>query len=288
MSQITLDDVKDYLEQYHAYAGYSMALCVWHDDTSPSMQLTERGYYCKSCEASGSLLKLYNKVSGRPIQSEKKVYNPSAWIWKQWERFGSISDITDIAHRNIMKNPAIGHYLYKRGLSLCHIERGYLGYLEGYYLFPIKDSRGVVVSAVARASPTIQTKTNRYSVSDKEVKLYIPDMELVNSAEEIYVCYGTLDAWSLLLADYPSITGISGKSLNAVYLEKYRKPINIISDKKEERAAMRLQTELGWRGRRLDIRWPEGCKDLNDIHTVYGLDTMKLLIEEAKEKYHYD
>ena len=41
------------------YDNYGMALCVEHDDHSPSMRVTIKGYKCLSCGAHGSLEKLY-------------------------------------------------------------------------------------------------------------------------------------------------------------------------------------------------------------------------------------
>lgn len=285
--KLTIDDVSDYLEQFHRYDGYGMACCPFHDDRSPSLLVSLNGYHCKSCDASGSLLKLYNHVSGRPVQVNKKVYNPSAFIWDRWiEQYGSIEIACKVAHKQLQDRPELGEYLYKRKLTQEQIQLGYLGFLSGYYTFPIKDTLGKIQGAVARASPTIQTKDNRYSASKNcPVKLYIPSWDAVNDSNEIYVCYGTLDAWSLLMAGYPAVTGISGQEFRAEHLDQFRKRIYIIADKREEKSAIHLQRGLGWRGQRLDIQWLDGTKDINDIHKNYGLDTIKEKVEEAKRKY---
>jgi len=289
MSHLTLDDLRDYLDQYHPYNGYSMAVCPFHDDHSPSLRVTELGYKCKSCHAKGSLTKLYSHVTGRPIQKTKREYNPSAYIWNNWiEEYGSVQETCKVAHMQILGKPDLGHYLYKRGLTQYQINMGYLGFLGGYYIFPIKDELGKIQGAVARASPTIQTKRNRYSASkDCPVKLYVPSWDAVNKSNEIYVCYGTVDAWSLLMAGYPSVTGISGQEFNASHLDQFRKVIYIIADKREHESAIHLQSQLGWRGRRLDLDW-EDSKDCNDIHVNFGLDVLREKIELAKEKYNYE
>lgn len=285
--KISLDDLEDYLESFHKYDSYAMACCVWHDDSNPSMLITEKGYHCKSCGASGSLVNLYNHVSGRPIQSTKKVYNPSAFIWDRWiDAYGSLLDVCRVAHVQLADRPELGEYLYKRGLTQYQITMGALGFLGGYYIFPIRDEDNKIQGAVARASPTIQTKDNRYSASKNcPLKLYVPSWEAVNNSKEIYVCYGTLDAWSLLMAGYPAVTGISGQEFRAEHLDQFRKMIYIVADKREEKSAIHLQGRLGWRGRRLDIRWLDGTKDINDVHVKYGLDSVKEKVEEAKRKY---
>ncbi len=287
--KITLDDLEDYMEGFHPYndRAYAMAVCPFHDDHSPSLQIGQNRYYCKTCGASGNLEYLYNKVSGRPIQYTKKVYNPSAFIWDRWsEQYGSVQDTCKIAHTQLSNRPELGEYLYKRGLTQYQIAMGTLGFLGGYYIFPIKDENNKVQGAVARASPTIQTKTNRYSASKNcPVKLYVPSWDAVNNSEDIYVPFGILDSWTCLMAGYSSITGISGQAIRPEYFDNIRKPIWIIHDRGEERAAVELQRGLGWRGRRLDIQWPDTTKDNNDIHVKYGLDTVKEKIEEAKRKY---
>lgn len=287
--EITLDEVGEYLENFHKYQGYAMANCEFHDDSNPSMQVTEKGYYCKSCQAKGTLQKLYTKVSKNPKVIKQKVYNPSAWIWKNWEqKFGSIKVICELAYKNIRFNPGYATYLNSRGLDTVSIQKGRLGYLDGYFIFPIKDENGEIRGAIARASPTIETKTNRYSVTHGcPIKLYSADWDLVNKSEDIYVCFGTIDMWSLWLAGYPSLTGISGQELNFKNLNRLRKRIYIIADKGEEKKALELQSQLGWRGFPLILNWKDGTKDLNGVHVKYGLDEMKNLIETQKEKYEY-
>lgn len=287
--KITLNDLEDYMEGFHPYNGgaYAMAVCPFHNDHSPSLQIGQHRYYCKSCGASGSLQWLYEKVSGHPVQPQKKVYNPSAFIWDKWiEKYGSVLEACRIAHAQLSNRPDLGEYLYKRGLTQYQITLGTLGFLSGYYIFPIRDENNKIRGAVARASPTIQTKDNRYSASKNcPVKLYIPSWEAVNKSNEIYVCYGTLDAWSLLMAGYPAVTGISGQEFRAEHLDQFRKRIYIVADKREEKSAVHLQRGLGWRGQRLDIQWLVSTKDINDIHVKYGLDTVKEKVEEAKRKY---
>jgi len=135
---ITVDDVADYLEDYHNYGGHGWCLCPFHNDTSPSCSVGEHGFKCwsASCGERGSLEKLYNKVSGKFV-SREKTYNPSAWIWKNWmEKYGSYQQIVKEAHQNLIYNPDLGHYLQQRKLD-SNIQAGTFGFLEGYYLFPI-------------------------------------------------------------------------------------------------------------------------------------------------------
>lgn len=287
MTSLTLDEVGEYLDQWHRYSHYGMALCIWHDDHSPSLRVSERGYKCLSCGAKGSLEKLYQQVSGRVVVRER-IYNQAAFIWRRWEeRFGSIQTVAKIAHQELLRDPNLGSYLTKRGID-SQIKAGQFGFLDGYYTFPIYNEYNEIQGIVARASPTIQTKDNRYTTSNSPVKLYIPSWRKAIKDDDLYVCYGTIDAWSLHMAGYAGVTGISGQELSAENLNRFRKRMYIIPDKQEEKSALYLQARLGWRGCPLFLDWPDGTKDINGVHTLYGLDTLSKLIEKAKEKYNYD
>lgn len=284
---ISFEDVSEYVEGWHKYGDYGMGICPFHDDHSPSMMVTARGYYCKSCGSAGSLNKLYQKLYGTPF-TRSRPYNPSVHIWKRLnEEFGDIKTICKIAHTNLMSNMDLGDYLFKRGLSKVAIKLGHIGFLGGYYIFPVMNKYGDVHGAVGRASPTIQTKDTRYSVSfGCPLKLYIPDWDAVEKSETVYVCYGTLDAWSLQLAGYPAITGISGQELNAGNLSGFRKRMFGISDKGEEISMRVLQGNLGWRMSVLRIDYPDGCKDVNDIHVKFGLEKLNSIVDHARESFY--
>lgn len=288
---ITIDDVAEHLEQFHQYDGHGWCLCPFHPDTRPSCSVGAHGFKCwsSSCGEKGSLEKLYQKVTGKIVFHEK-VYNPSAWIWKNWaDKFGSIQTIAKFAHNNLVSNPENGNYLVKRQID-SQIKKGLFGYLEGYYIFPIKNEYEEVVGLTARASPTIQTKKNRYSVThDCPVKIYTPNWRRLNKEENaIHLCYGTLDVWTLEMIELAGVTGLSGQEFKAEYLDKWRKPIYIIPDKGEEKKAIDLQCSLGWRGMVLKLDWSDGCKDLNEVQVRHGLDTVSKLIEEAKRRYNYE
>lgn len=284
---ITLEEVSEHLEGFHKYDGYGMANCEFHSDKNPSMWVSEHGYKCMSCGAKGSLAYLYEKVSGKIVSREKK-YNPAQKIWYTWtEKYGSIQSIAKLAHQELRNNPERGHYLKQRKID-SQINPGKLGFLDGYYTFPVRDEYDEVKGIVARASPTIQTATLRYTVSPHcEQKLYVPNWRLVRKEPYLYACFGTLDAWTLVMCGYAGMTGISGQEMNPHNLP-FRKPIYIIPDHGEEKKAIDLQCGLDWRGNTLLIDWPEGTKDLNDIQMKYGLDKVKELVEKAKERYKYD
>lgn len=287
---ITLDDVAPYLEQWREYSGHAWSLCPFHPDTRPSFSIWEHGFKCwsASCGKTGSLEYLYSQVSGKVVIREK-TYDPSSWIWSNWnKKFGNYTEIAKFAHHNLLANPQYGNYLVTRGID-GQIKAGMFGYLEGYYIFPIRDQYNQVQGLTARVSPTIQTKNNRYSVTrDCPVKFYTPNWKRLKASEEIYLCFGTLDVWTLEMLGLAGITGLSGQEFSAKLLDDFRKPIYIIPDLGEENKAIELQVELGWRGMTLQIPWPEDSKDLNDVQTKHGLDTVSSLLKNSKRKYDYE
>lgn len=294
MTKISLEDVGDYLEDYHRYTNYSMARCIepenhTNGDSNPSMQVGEWGYKCMSCGIHGSLIKLYELVSNKIVIREKKPWNPSALIWDKWkDRFGSIPQIAKVAHENLKQNPDLGNYLQVRKID-SQIKKLYLGYLDGYYCFPIRNEYEEIEGIVARASPTIQTKQIRYSVSPKcPVKLYVPSWREVLKSTELYVCYGTIDAVTLQICGYPSLTGISGHEMKASNLERFRKRMWLIGDKGDEKNALELQTQCGWRIQTLFLDYPEGTKDPSDVYVKFGKETLDELIWCQRRKFEYE
>jgi hypothetical protein len=282
--QITLDEIREHLEQYHSYDGYGMAICPFHQSfpIRPSLMVWESGFKCKSCGEHGSLIKLNNLI-GNVIITQKYYYNPSQRIWSKWlNRFGNVQTIATIAEQQLKNEPNLDFYLRKRKIE-SQIKKGRFGYLDGYYTFPILNQYDEIMGLVARASPSIQTDNLRYTVSPKcPQKLYVPDWEAIKKEEYLFSCYGTLDAWSLYMAGYASFTGISGQELNAENIP-FRKPMFIIPDRLEEKNAIMLRHNMGWRMEVLLLNYPEDCKDINDIHMKYGIDKLKELI---KEKLH--
>jgi len=156
-----------------------------------------------------------------------------------------------------------------------------LGFLSGHFTFPIYTEDGRMVGGVLRASPTLQSPS-KYMVSPNcEIGIYVPNWSTVLGNQEIYLSFGILDAWTLYKAGYPAVSTLYGKTLSLDNLDRFRVP-----DKMEYKDGHRLQSALGWRGRMLNINYPEGTKDLNDVAmSSNGLNQVRALIEEEKHRY---
>jgi len=279
--QIGLDELSEHLEQFHKYDGYAMAVCPFHQSipVRPSLMVWDTGFKCKSCGEHGSLVKLNNLV-GNVYVEETYTYNPAQRIWGKWlNEFESVYSISKHAHEQLIRNPDLGHYLKARKID-SQIKKGRIGYLDGYYTFPVLDQYDEIQGLVARASPTIQTDTLRYTVSPKcPQKIYVPDWESILKNEYLFACYGTLDAWSLYMAGFASFTGIAGQELKSENIP-WRKPMYIIPDRLEDKSAILLRQSMGWRMKVLRLDWPDGCKDIQDIHMKFGIEKVQEMIKE--------
>jgi len=71
---ITSEDVVEYLDGVHKYQNYYMERCVFHSpDNNPSLRVSDFGYKCLSCGVRGSLVRLYNEVSGRIVVKKNLI-----------------------------------------------------------------------------------------------------------------------------------------------------------------------------------------------------------------------
>lgn len=256
-----------------SYSNYFMAVCPFHNDHSPSLMVHEDGFRCKACGARGSLQKLERKVAFgfRPRSTTVSILPR----WKSWEReYGDLDGIAEFAHSNVLRHKKYRKYYEKRKCE-DFIERGRLGYLDGWSVIPIPDRNGRIIDIVVRA---VSGKGDtRYVVAPASSDLpsgfrplYVPNWKRVIASDVVYVVFGIFDAISLELCGLPAVTGITGKSLCAESLASMRKRFFIIPDHNEERDAHKLANDLGWRGRVKELSFPDGTKDTDDIRRVYG------------------
>ena len=263
---------------------YFTTCCPYHNETHPSFFVYPDGFKCASCGEWGSLQKLESKLSGtkevvfRRDEGTRAGYAPFAtWIKKHKSWKGCAS----YAYRVGRDFPPLMSYLSKRCLSQDAIDLGKLGYIDGWYSFPVFDEYGEMVDWVVRSHPSKDIEL-RYATRPREgvndIHLYCPDWMRVDESDTVLVPFGILDAWTLWMAGYPVVTGITGQQLKPELLDNIRKNILIVPDDGEQLGARRLSNALGWRGHVKIIEYPEGTKDLNGVHQTYGLDFVKSLI----------
>lgn len=275
------DQLQEKLEG-RPYNGYFACLCQFHDDHSPSMFVYEDTgtYSCKSCGAHGTLVKLDRHLGGRSVKiaTSKPQVLPQ---WRKWEeQYGDLEGIATHAHLSCKRYPQWMFYFKERKIDQFY-EQGRFGFIDNWCFFPVIDENKKVISAVMRY--TGKHKDTRYvtrqSIDGKQY-LYIPNRSRVSSSDYVVVCYGIVDAWSFEDIGIPVITGCTGKFSSPELLRELHKKIYIIPDRGEEKDAHLLANSLGWRGRVINLPYPDGCKDSDDVRIQYGKDFLKSMVME--------
>jgi DNA primase len=281
------EDIQDRMDGVSVYSNYFACNCVFHDDTKPSMFVYEdldreegKGkFYCSGCGKSGTHAYLWKFLTG----AEAKVSIPGRQVqkflpaWKRWEeRFGSIENLVQYAHENVLRHPYQDWYIKKRQLTPVY-KPCKLGYMDEWLFFPIFDPQGKIVDVIVR-----DTKgRSKYIIhpNDEETPLlYVPNWKRVMESKTIFIVYGLIDALALEMCQLPVITGSTGKSLSEKRLIQLNKKWVIIPDKNEDDAARKLAKSLGNFTRIVRLPYEDDTKDCDDIRMKHGLDYLKSLI----------
>lgn len=250
------------LENAHNYDGrYISAKCPFHDDVRPSFLVYPDKYRCLSCNAYGNtseLLEKLDKTHVYPKKDDKYSWNNP---FTKWTKERTLSDILRIANKNLPVR-----YLKDRGISAEVQSKLHLGLLDGWITFPIFSDTAKVIGAVARAGENNNSRS-KYVLPAKQDPnmLYVPDWARIDTQTTLYLTYGILDAVTLYAAGFASASTTTGKRISASAFDNLRKAIVIVPDSGEEPEALRLAAKLGWRGKVLQLDYPDGCKDVNDL-----------------------
>jgi len=242
-------------------------MLIWHDY-----------FKCYGCGFQGPLERLEGWLSLAPLKPKSYIQKPAVLPrWKNWiNRYGDLDGIVRVAHKHALKSP--GYFTRTRQIG-DFMEMGMFGLLDGWALFPVFNNNREVIDIVVRGI----RNGAKYVVMphDEQIPrpLYIPNMDRTLKNDHLYVVFGIITAWALEAIGEPVVTGITGKSINPELLSGFRVPITIIPDWNEEKDALKLAGELGWRGSVKLIDWPDyECEDIDDVRRKYGNDKLRELI----------
>src|SRR3990172_5498961 len=271
---ITLDDIQE-AGGGKKYETYVSLCCPFHNDTHPSLIAHEDGFKCLSCGEWGKLDKLLAKLKNAPPPRMPFSRLP----WRRWLDGKSVRDFAIECHENLIDFPQQAIYLKKRKINHL-IEKMKLGWIDGYYTFPIFSPERHIVGIIARVGESIQEVTElRYITPPKDIQepmLYVPSWKRVLQSDYLYAVYGIIDALIFYSIGEPVVTWSTGKNLPAEALAQFRKRIIVVPDKGEEKDAFRLIINLGWRGTKKFLDYPEGMKDPSDIYQHQGAEALSL------------
>lgn len=267
----------------HRYDHYLAANCVFHEDRSPSLMIYPDRYYCKSCGQTGLTSRLLRYLqTGDFHTSQYEVYHPT--LWRNLADFDP-EDISLEAHYYLKKHWDVSYYLRDRKVD-TEFMRLLLGFLDGYYIVPIFGGNKEILGLVARAGPVLQGQTGiRYLIPPHQDLnlLYCPDWDRVQNESYVLSPFGIFDAISLDMVGYPAISETTGHNIGPDAYTHLRKKIIFLpdGDHKDDKAARQLASSLDWRGRVINLDYPDGTKDCNDIMVKYGPHVLRGVIETA-------
>lgn len=256
-------DFMSKLQNAHEYDRYITGVCPFHVDSDPSILVFKDGWFkCLGCNRQGSWQMLWNKLQGQHIIIRPD--NRTSWLGPVFD--SSLETLCYQSHLDLVKFSSYQWYLKERGLE-NRIDINELGYYEGWYTIPVTDFEGRFITAVFRASPHVQHVTGlRYICKHVPVPFY-PNYSQAKSSGFLFVVYGILDALTLADMNLPVVTSTAGKdTFSAEWLEFHRKKVFIIPDKGEEATAYELASNLDFRGRVINLEFPDNIKDCNGFY----------------------
>lgn len=278
-----LDEIADRIS-CQRYEGYLSTRCIFHDDHTPSLLIFPDWYHCLSCGARGKTSKLLATLDGTVTKKSQSPLKPH--LWGRIEQDIDLDDIVYQAHQTLSKNPDKGYYLKQRGIW-AQIDNLKLGFLEGWYIFPVLDSKKNTIGIVARAGPVAQEFYNIRYMTPKGQKplLYVPNRKLLEATTKVVMVYGIIDAITLSMVGIPAITGTVGHNTPPEIFDEIRKKIYICpdGDGADEKSARELLPKLGWRGKLIFLEYPQGTKDCNELYCKYGKDVLLSTLKRSIE-----
>lgn len=279
-----LSDLENKLDKAYTGSDYILARCVFHHpDNNPSMVVYEstQSFYCFACRKSGSILFLTQHLKGIPIAPQLarvggvKRLRSGSGLRPKFK--ANLDRYCSKANALLVSSRPEHAYLDSRGLGEAIIRYG-LGWERGWFIVPIFDSNAHVLGAVARASPEAEQQTGmRFDIPfGQRSMLYIPDWELWNNSDRVYITFGIFDAISVALAGLPAASPTNGKlSFQRQWLDNVIKPVNFIPDRGEENQAYEYAAKMDWRGGVIRLGYEEGEKDPNDVLVRRGGDELR-------------
>jgi hypothetical protein len=270
---ITQEDVANHPNavgvQWHG--DYFAMLCPFHEDHSPSLLVYADGFNCRSasCGQKGMLPRLYRQLGVAPPKAD--LLPKLTFSWSEiCDGPGAVprEDFIALAHMTVQFPDVKGWYT-RRGLTDDTINRCQLGWWRGWFVTPVFSERHEPIRVILRAGPSIEDNVpQRYMVSPGEAVLYVPDWGLLNT-KPAYLCFpwGVYDALTTVQLRHPTVTGAGPcTDLPINLLEPFRRRIYVIPDgqpPEEIAKARHVVNDLGWRGRLIELDYPDDVKDPN-------------------------
>jgi len=284
MSDI-LDRLYERLDNCQHYGHYLACVCIFHDDSRPSMMIYEDTYHCLSCGKFGKTSDLLASLNNNTVllrpQTKPNFRNP----WSKWTKNSNLVSILKSSWKILKNEPYLGKYLNHRGIDSSTCTKLGIGYKEDWYTIPIRSKDNKIVGAVARANAVTNPAISKYMspYGQSTDLLYVPSWQFNEQYPYMYLTFGILDAVILFILGKPSASTTGGKHIDPSALDSIRKPIKIIPDQGEEQDANLLASKLGWRGQVIHLDYPYTTKDVNDLYLYNPEELERSLHNECSQ-----
>jgi DNA primase len=202
--------------------------------------------------------------------------------WKSWSnKYVTWKELAKSSYQRARQAPFLLSYVSGRGINQETITNSLIGWCDRWITLPVFDDSGKFIDLVVRGTSDSQIRYGIRPRVDNDSNLYA-DWDLINQSDKVFVCFGIFDRLTLTQCGLPAATGISGKTINPEMFRSLRKTIHVIPDFREEEDALDLVSKLGWRGKMMDLNYPAGCKDLNDILMKYGQQKVLEVLNDGR------
>jgi len=267
MSDI-LDRLYERLDNCQHYGHYLACVCIFHEDSRPSMMIYKDTYKCLSCGAFGKTNDLLAKLENNTVLFRPSNIPNFRNPWSKWIENSNLAKVLKNSWLLLKKEPYLGKYLNDRGINKETCTALGIGYREDWYTIPIRSEENKIIGAVARANANTNTSQSKYIVPQGQSTdlLYVPSWNFNKKFPYIFLTFGILDAVILYILGKPSASTTGGKRIDHIAFDNIRKPIWIIPDQGEEPEALLLASKLGWRGGVVCLNYPYTTKDVNDYY----------------------
>lgn len=276
-----LEQLYEHLTDATNYGHYLSVRCLFHDDGHASLMIYPDWYKCLACGASGKTKSLLDKVKKHQIvpvwtdatAQHKIVRNP----FTQWLQFYDLPVLLKENWQFYNNHIEFGTYLIKTRCISQDVRRKIgIGLRDNFYTFPIRKDKKIVGAVARHGEGACATRYFVPKCQDPNL-LYIPDEDIIKSSSVMFITFGILDAVSIYQMGFAGASTTNGKRIDPRSLQEYRKRIIFLPDKGEYIEAVKIASQLGWRGKVIKIDYPDDCKDPNDLLRKYPDQLLDIL-----------
>jgi DNA primase len=192
--------------------------CVFHDDSSPSMQFNTRSglYICWSCGAKGNIEHLQKHLGVIGYDNSPDLDDLRRKIKEIHDQETSLVSVLPEHTLKRYRFPT-DYWTVKRGFSDDVIRLFQLGYdpMENHAIIPVRDYRSQLISVIRRdLDPRAMIRYRNGKKFPRKSTLFGAWLAAKHPTDRVVVCEGPLDAISVWSAGIPAVAQFGSSMSN--------------------------------------------------------------------------